>query len=546
MVIAGLAVIGVLSPATPVAVEPTTTTSTTSAEVEPPIDPANFNIDQIARGEPLDWTEAMMLDDGYPMALLDHEGWIYLFSTAQPNWSGLEEGGLRGWRSADGESWEALGQVIPENYHVAQVSSTGQGLVVLEWRDGGLGVWESDNGFDWSFEEVPLDDLDPGQTVSPMAVGGSEAMLVVAGRTSVDVYRRVQEKLLSMGAENPNVFGWSVEVTGDEVRFPLYGPLGFPLVVLTADDLGLSSQEVELVVDDYQGQEPVTIIWTRTAEAGWQRGEIPGAYIETIRETPAGELIAFGYGRVGTTWTSRDGVDWEEGEASSGPYLSDVWRGRLIGPSDSGQADLAVSTEDGSWETMGPRDAFPNDFNWTMGATAAGPGGIAAVIMGWHEYGYVEPVEPPEPPRLTEVGATLTLDVEAGSYTLETNDGSTHTWSMSERVPSGVTVDLETASIIFSDPDTDDLLASFTISDITQAQNSYWAERDWSSPYQAFTFSPDGEVWTIQDGTTIGEGVEIMHLEVTETHVIAVGIDPAGRYDPTLSPGFGLWSAPIP
>lgn len=562
LIVVGFTALGVLSPAEPVAIEETTTTSTTIEEVEPPIDPENFTVDQIARGEPFEWRSAMHLDDTFPIALFDHEGWIYLFSTERPNFSGFDQGGLRGWRTADAESWEPLGQVIPESHVITRVSSTGQGVVALEWRESGkaFALWQSDNGIEWSVEEVPVQDLDVGRAVSPSAAGGSDSMLVVAGQVNVDVHRRLQERLSSQGGESLDLtlFGWGIEIIGDEVQFQLYGPLGFPLAVVTSDELGLSPEEVEAVIDEYEGRDPETIVWSRREESGWQQAEIPGAFsIETIRATPDGDVVAFGYGRTGfSTWSSRDGLNWEETAATRGPYRIDDWHGRLVGPSDTGRAAVVVSDEDDSWEDIGPATHFPNAFDWTIDATGAGPGGIAAMITGW-DRGSFEPVEPGEPPELTSNGATLTLDLYNGSYTLQTPDGTMHTWTTQRGTPEGVSLDMANAAITFHDPDTGDLIAAFPIEDIREVQNSYWAGHPSPAAHHAFAFTPDGVEWTIQDllATCPNEGwcrifgrdSSISHLEVTESHVVAIIVmSAAGRFDPTLPPGFQVWSAPIP
>ena len=551
VIVLGFAFMGSLSPADPVAVEETTTTSTTIEEVDPPIDPESFTVAQIAQGEPLAWESAMILDDSYPIALFDHEGWIYLFSTEGPNFDAYEQGGLRGWRSEDGASWETLGQLIGEGHAIRQVAPTGQGLVAVEFRTGGTGfaLWQSANGVDWTADEVSAEGLGPGEGLSPMAAGGSDVVMVVATHTYFDVYDRLRQRLSEQGGADLDLasLGWNVEVVGEDVEFAVYGPLGFPLLVLTAEDLGLSPDEVEAVIADSRGRDPRAVIWARTGEAGWQETEIPGASsIEAIRDTGDGGVMAFGYGRNGfTTWSSTDGLDWVQAEAFQGPYRIDDWRGRLVGPSDTGRATVVAMAEDDSWEDIGPSEHFPNEFDWSISATGAGPAGVVAAIIGWDMNAFSQ-VELGDPPQLTSQGATLTLDLSAGSYSLETAEGTNYRWSMSEATPEGISVDMEAAAMVFHDPDSGRVLASFPIEDLAEAQNSYWGGRSFTAPHRAFAFTPDGSDWTIQDGKAIGEGIEVMFLEVTETHVVAAGINSEAVFDPNLSPGLGVWSAPIP
>lgn len=551
IIVVGFAVMGSLSPADPVAIEETTTTSTTIDEVDPPIDPENFTVAQIARGEPLDWEPAMILDDSYPMALFDHEGWIYLFSTERPNFSGFEQGGLRGWRSADGESWEPLGQAIAERHTITHVASTGQGLVALESRgdDTGFDLWRSPDGVDWTVEEVAVDAPGPARGFVPMSVGGSDVVTVVAGNTYVDVHSRLQERLGELGSGDLDLafLSWGMQVEGEDVEFSIYGPLGFLLATITGEEVGLSPEEVEALIADQRGRDPTTVVWTRTGEAGWRPAEIPGAFsIEFIEDTRDGGILAFGYGGNGfTTWSSRDGFDWVKAEAFEGPYRVDEWRGRLVGVSDTGRPTVVAMADDGSWDDLGPAKLFPSGFSWSVSTAGAGPGGIAAFITGWD--GSVPPqIDLPDPVHLTSEDSTLVLDLATNTYSLETADGVTHRWSMNETTPEGISVDMEAAAIVFHDPESGDRLASFSIDEIAEGQNSYWGFRPWSTTHRAFAFTRDGVEWTIQDGAAIGADVEIMHLEVSETRVIAAGINNAGVYDPSLSPGFGVWSAAIP
>ncbi len=551
VVVAGFALMGILSPAQPVAVEETTTTSTSIADLEPPFDTETFAVSQIARGEPFAWQPVMILDDSYPMALFDHEGWIYLFSTERPNFSGYEQGGLRGWRSVDGESWEPLGQVIPDRHHISQIVSTPRGLVALEQtNEAGFAVWRSAFGFDWTVEEVSVEGLGPSETVAPQTAGGSESVLVVAGNRYVDVQRRIREGFGSLGAGDDAGFpyGWAVDIRGDEVEFQLYGPLGLSLAVLTPEDIDLTGAEVEALVDEWNGRNPGAEVWTRIGEGPWRETEIPGAsYVEAIVTTPHGELIAVGYGSSGpANWSSEDGLNWEKVDRFPRPYGVDNWRGTLVGPSEGGRASVLMSDENGHWEDIGPRELLPTEFSWHIGPVGAGPGGIAALVTSW-DWERFEPEEELEPVTLRNGDATLTIDFQSGSYSVVTGDGSTYTWQMhGVSTPEGIAVDLASPVIEFHDPDTDELLATFTIDELTNAETSYWGGHHRPAAHRAVVFTSDGEEWSIQDGAVLGNDLEIMHIEVSETHVVAAGINPAGLYDPSLSPGFGLWSAPIP
>lgn len=552
VIIGGFIALGALSPAREVAVETTTTSSTipsTTTTTEParPFDPETFEVSQIAQGEPLSWEAAMILDDSYPIALFDHEDHIYLFSTNRPNFSGFEEGGLRGWRTEDGRSWEPLGEGIPEQNLITAVSSTGQGLVALEMgRDStGFTLWRSEDGKQWIPEEVAVDTGNDLLGFIPIAVGGSQDLLVVAGGVNVMLERVIEERLGEAVGDRLDVtmYGFGTDVSGDDVTFNIYGPLGFPLVSFSAEELGLTAEEREMLSSQSTGEGSNTMVWVTSGDGNWHQSEIPEtSYVQSLTATPNGEFLALGYGRLGfTSWTSDDGLTWIETTEPFGPSHIDEWGIQLAGPSSTGTANVVVE-EDGVWTDIGPGRDLPRVISWGTNATAAGPGGIATMITGW---GNGSNQQDPEPITLTSGDTTLTMDFFRGRYELTAGD-EIHTWGPRQTKPEWIDADLDTGEILFSDPGTGEYLATYSLDEIAAAQTSYWLHSDQWQPFQAFAFTADGNEWTIQDAATIGEQITVQMLEVTGSHVIAAGINDAGMFNPTLSPGFGVWTAPLP
>ncbi len=179
---AGFVALGSLSPSDRVAVETTTTTSTTLSDLDPPIDPENFSVSQIATGESLEWDRAAGSTTGYPLTVIEHEGTFYLFTSMQPRWAD-EPGGLVTWRSTDGTEGEPVGEaVIGREFHVADVIASADGFTAIGARPGGnhLIVWRSGDGVEWSATEIPTDADSPYLTPRPTAAAAFDNRVAIA------------------------------------------------------------------------------------------------------------------------------------------------------------------------------------------------------------------------------------------------------------------------------------------------------------------------------------------------------------------------------
>jgi hypothetical protein len=547
VVVAGLTLITLTSPnpddEAASATTTTSTTTTTIAEIEPLIDLENFSVDQITRGEPFAWESSLSVVEGFPIALLNHQETIYLFATDRPNFSGFDTGGLRAWRSRDGLTWESLGQVISGNSDIWPVTSTDQGLLALETSPDGptFTVWRSEDGSAWEPIEPVDEDLSEAVTVYPQAVGGTDAVLAVAGRIEVNGQSILGERLGEIAA-----YQWDTIVMSDEVVFNLYGPFG-RLAQITGEELGLTNAERQMFFDaNTDTNEVAPYIWVKVGADDWRRTTIAGAHwIDTFATTPNGDLVAHGWGPNSmSSWTTPDGIEWHQLPPTTPHYLEVQWGDQVVAARSNGEAALLVSADGADWEDFGPGEHFPREIDWGVGGLAAGPGGVAVVVNGWKRNQEQWPEPLVESPSITSDDGTLTVDFASGEYRLDTGDG-THVWSGTS--VRGIDVDLDRAMVIFSDVESDEILAEFPLEKIIGAQNEviYPVPED-SGRYDAFAFTSDGEDWTIQTFDEVLGSSPFHLLAVTDTHVVATGLPASDYFDPSSPPGFEVWTASIP
>lgn len=537
-----IAVTALTSPEGEPVTEPTTTT-TSLAEMEEPIDPDNFDVDEIATGKPLTWESTLSVADGSSLGFVRSGDWTYAFATRGSGRDPDEYGGLHVWRSLDTITWDDLGEAIGPTHLVRRVGATYDGLVALgvDHRADGLTVWRSADGVVWSAEHVPADGLSSVDTVMFYGAAATETTFVMVGDISPDVSRAIADRLdeIPLSSLESQLYDWNVDTTDDqEVVFQLWGPLGFPLFEVTGTELGLSEEERQ----DFIGRQGLdggsAEVWVFAEDSEWITSTIHDMYwMESIVELPTGGLIASGGGYSGTSmWASPDGIVWEKLPPSSYPGRIELWQDHLIGSSGSGRVSFLESTDGREWSSIDAPE-LPDPFEWYVNDFAAGEGGIVAVVSGWPR----TPQEdtPPDPAVITSGDSTLTIDHWSGNYRIDVGDRS-HTWSMnSGRRPEGVEVDAKRGIIVFSDPETGDRLDDYSIADINASLEDYWATNQTFVEHHALLFSPDAQTWTIQ---SVDDAVT-RDLVVTTDRVAAITTE-FGSFDP--SPGFEIWSAAIP
>ncbi|HEX6299518.1 MAG TPA: hypothetical protein VF148_03540 [Acidimicrobiia bacterium] len=554
VMVIGFVVLGAVSSSDRVAVVATTTTSTTLSEPAPPVDPEHFSVSQIVTGEPLQWTMAGEFD-GYPIGLTEHGDNFYLFTTQ------IDSRGLTAWRSSDGLDWVPLGRVIGDEYLISTVVSTPHGLVAGGQRryEPGLVIWTSEDGTQWSMDEIPSDSENPYLMQTATAIAGTEdGTLLIAVTTDLDTPRLIEDRLGDAGIEiDMRRATWRVQWAGEQGHvLQLDGPLGLDVTEISLDDLDLTLEEREWVANGFD-RAPRTDIWVKYPGASWQPSAIEGAHtIYSIVKRPKGDFLAFGDGAIGPiAQASRDGLDWTSATDDSVPIAVSRWDDYLAGLAVTVRPDVLVSDDGRTWEALGLGEHFPLPISWAATTLGAGDSGLALAVEGLQS---AVPTGQIELPVLrTGTDAILTLDFEEGAFVLDT-ETTTLTWDMALPDETGVNqpgieVNPGEQSVRFSDPASGELLAEVPVAALQHAQAEYFADRFLRNMHRAFVFTANGIDWTIQDvAYEIGSGVVIAELEVAEGRVLAIVVESetTGLVGPSTAQRIGtpfhIWTAEIP
>ena len=178
------------------AVEDTSTTSTTVAELSRPIDLENFDVGQITQGQPLDWTRTATLDGGAYGQLVHHDGRLYLFTlevVGSP--FGRTAGSVRAWRQDAPGAWTDLGD-MPPGTQPFTITSTELGLLAIAGAAPGQSplLLRSQDGASWAAEELPSVSDSRFAATSGRSLAANSAITVVSLSADMDLSAAVAER----------------------------------------------------------------------------------------------------------------------------------------------------------------------------------------------------------------------------------------------------------------------------------------------------------------------------------------------------------------
>lgn len=476
-----------------------TTTVPEDEESSPPaapFDPATWTVSQIAQGPQLEWTASAELPT-YPTALIEKSGTLYLFGIERPAQTDLTRA-ISLWTSSDGLTWEANGDIGLTG--AAQIVASDTGFLASALNTEGGGVFQSTDGVVWDPIDVP------DETKAYYIAYAGEAGLVLTENSSWPYARQAIEQALPEEWRHGE-YGWGIEGGAQaDARLVLYGPLGISAEKVSAEELGISRDDLDRYLYG-DGRDPLaTEIWINSGEE-WVSGKLDSNWIKAIYPIPGGGWAAAGDGNVSPrVWTSPNGATWKmEGVVSDIYNLiggGANWRNGVVSMRGTAPYQgMFYSTDLYEWEELPMPDTLPRPLSWGNTGVVAGAGGIAYIANG-HHYGHREGLEL-EVVSMEDVesGYTISLDPERGALVISSSEDLIANYLIwGAESPETVNVDLENETVTFSDPDTMEPLVTATFSKLEALEEQlYNVEVDQERRLHALFYSPQGTEWTVQD-----------------------------------------------
>jgi hypothetical protein len=545
----GALTLGALTTPEPVAMVETTTTTSTIADLEQPIDWENFTVDQIAVGDQLDWRKVAQVQGGARTTLVSQLGLLYLFTSSQVS-ADREPIGLHVYRSLDGWNWEDLG-VIADDGIVTSVGATPFGLMAIESNrdDGSVAAWRSTDAMDW--DRTVIDQTRESKTFLSSAIGASSSLVVVAGSIFDDGSSLLEDKLADYGLElDLSTLNWNIDSYGENATIVFYGPLGIQALSIPVSELGITEEESLVLQRGMVGDGNATV-WSTHDGTTWATSSIDGVdWVSSITPSPDGGVLLFGSDSAGqAAWRSYDGVNWEKLGFGLRADRAVPWHGRLVGLSAEGTPEVFLSQNGEEWQGLGLGGQFPSRIGWYPTQIATSDAVIAVTVQGYPSDSPPAPEQRREPTVLQRNGTTLTLDLDQGL--IEFYDGeSIRTWrayAPLDSSPEGLVIDLEQRTFTFLDSAGSELV-TFGFDELQQAEMKYYlanAPGDFLVDALAYTIN-GGATWAIQDlDQAFGNGNRVVDMIATPFALMAV-IQPSEVYFGSGQGELQIWVAPLP
>ena len=491
---------------------PTTSSTTTTIDFE------NFTIGAIATGERLSWFRAPTFVSGWPIALVPHDGQMWLFiatSAARQSWSGA---GLSAWVSSDGIEWRSMGVVASEEFSVTGVEAVGDRMVAVGSRlsDGTPFVWVSRDGSGWTVSSLPID-ADVGASRHRTwltGVAGVGESLYLSGFVEPDWQAEIVDLLPPEVAEYVvHNYGLGYSDLGDGVRsVEVYGPLGIIVFSATMTELGVDPETASRAFDG--SPTDTSYIWSSENGRTWSDVKLEGLWVQEITALPDASLfVNAGDFRGNGIWVSRDGSNWERLSSGAQMRLIGTWNGKLLAGND---LDLLVSSDGDDWESLGTDELLPWPLYWQLNPVATGEAGLAVIASTWPENSSRQPTTV----TVNRDGSTLTFDPTIGEVTVSDGEHTVSVPLWTGTITDVVEIDFATDEIDFIHPETREVVGTFTPEDLRRSETTAFG---YDPGVHGLLHTKTGDQWSIIDlAEGIGPQSRVLMMEYLGDQLVMV------------------------
>ncbi len=499
------------SAATTTSAMATTTASEAVATVAGAPDGPPLELSRVDVSLPVSWIQDVVGRDGV------------IYATGGVFSEDVAENRTELWSSTDGVDWTRVGTITEGSTHVSALAAGPAGFVAVgtRWEEPDPAeqtffgpapssealVWTSSDGRTWTEDVLPATPFEDSMLPISIytgwaAIGDGGAVVLGSVEPNIEqlVFASLPEDILAVLEESG---GYGFGMGGSPFEFTVDGPGGTTLWRGGPEELGWDAETTAAVEMMFSGTDggPRTILWHSGDLVNWTRFEShpfeSNTYVHEVASLADGNMLAVGGGEAGpSAWTSADGITWTRFESGLDINSVHVWGDRTLALAFLGNEMAIVELTGDEWAAISPEDPFGGPETWHIQSLSAGDGGLAAVAMGYNES---EMMGPPPVTVTGDNGRTVTMDEMEGFITVQDGDEVLLELPMWETSQENPIVDVEAATLTYTDPDTGDPLVTIGITDLEDAQQAAYAEMDGGPMNErtAVLSSPDGATWSV-------------------------------------------------
>jgi len=499
-------------------------------------------------GDPLVWRPGPDIGELMPVGIVEYNGQVLFFASGPrplfgPGATGF---GLVAWRSGDGASWESLGTVIEPPNELASVTANPEGMVAVGRNsEGAAAIWRSVDGAGWDVEVLPeASPSSSGEVVPTMAasIGGIDVVVGVSGPT--DYWARIYRALEELTGKSADDFSFSFSA-GAESKVEVLGPFGLPLGSLSAEDVGLTQDDLRLATSGGTSELSV-VVWTSIDGSDWEISILDRIFPVGLAAIGNRFVLAGQWPTGSRILMSDDGTAWQGKKDGSIRIASIVsWGQMLLAARIEDPVGLVVSGDGIDWQPIGLAGVIPDQYLLNVASVTAGDDGVAVAAS---QVSFdPDSQQPPAEAILLKGGFSLTAN-KSGTLVLRRGEETLLTATGFSASQDDHISDLAEGTVTFVDPTTSDPYITFTLDELRQLEAAAGYGQYPGTQRSVILYTPDTKTWSLTDITKITPGnTTVTAVQVTSLGVIAgITTNPNGRLSSANRPNTQIYIGEYP